>query len=164
MSDFQCPYCRQFFEETYPRIKKEYLDRGLVRIAYVNFFPSVHTHSRTTAERALCAGLQGKFWQFHDALFSSQEAWSNLPAGTPYFDSLAIKLKLNMNDMELCVSSGIMKKLVAADDMRSNETGADGSPAFVVGGVTFKGAQPFEVFKTQIDKALAASRGGNGGK
>jgi protein-disulfide isomerase len=162
MSDFQCPFCRRFHEDTYRRIRQEYVDRGLIRMAYLNFPRTYHAHAVPTAEYALCAGLQGKFWEYHDSLFKSQDDWKDLPKGnTTYFDSLAQKLGLDMDDLGLCVSSGLMKRLIAADEMRSSETGSTGTPAFVIGNQVAAGVQPFEVFKKYLDAALSA--GGSGG-
>jgi protein-disulfide isomerase len=157
MSDFQCPVCRQYHESAYAQIKKDYLDKGLIRIAYVNAPRPYHAHGRVTAERALCAGLQGKFWEYHDELFRTQESWSLLPAGTPYFDSLATMLKLDMNNWDQCVKSGVMSTMVTADEIRSKEAGEAGSPSFLIGGVKVVGLQPYNVFKRYLDAAIAAS-------
>src|SRR5512146_2649594 len=58
VSDFQCPYCRQWHEETYPAIKREYVDTGKIRLAYINFPISGHRNAWPAAEAAMCAAAQ----------------------------------------------------------------------------------------------------------
>lgn len=75
-SDFQCPFCSQV-EPTLKQILSEY--EGKVKLAYKHFpLQSIHPHAQKTAEASECAKDQGKFWEFHQALFSSQSDWSNI--------------------------------------------------------------------------------------
>ena len=75
-SDFQCPYC----ERAYPVINavlKTYGDKVL--LAYKHFpLVTIHPHAQKTAEAAVCAAEQGKFWEFHNALFEHQSDWSSI--------------------------------------------------------------------------------------
>jgi protein-disulfide isomerase len=145
------------------------VDRGLVRLAYVNSLGPTHVHAAATAEYAFCAGLQGKFWEYHDALFRTYDTWTRMPAGTRYFDQLAGELKLDAADMQLCISSGMMRRLVAADDMRSTDVGVTGTPSFLIDGRLVVGIQPYEVLSRRLDAAIAAVKkapsapGGSGG-
>src|SRR6058998_2501259 len=75
VSDFQCPYCKQWHDQTYPTLRDQYVKTGKIRLAYVNFPLAIHVHAFPAAEAAMCAGAQAKFWQMHDALFSSQNSW-----------------------------------------------------------------------------------------
>ena len=79
-SDFECPFCKQFFNETFSQIKREYIDTGKVAF-YFRHYPltSIHPNAQIAAEATECANEQGKFWQFHDMLFTNQESWANLP-------------------------------------------------------------------------------------
>lgn len=161
MSDFQCPYCRRFHDETYPAIRERYVDSGLIRIAFVNFPGAARRHARLAAEYAMCAGLQQNFWEYHDALFESFDRWSG--GGTPVarFDSLAGALSLDVSALQLCLSSGSMRRLVDDDLFRSTGTGADGTPAFLIDGKLLVGAHPFSAFAGAIDSALARAGQGN---
>ena len=71
-SDFQCPYCRNFFEATYGQIKKQYVDTGKVRFVYRHFPLDFHPAAQKSAEAVECAGEQNKFWEMHDAIFTEQ--------------------------------------------------------------------------------------------
>ncbi len=72
-SDFQCPFCRLFFNETLPAIKNEYIDTGKITFVYRHFFPIPgHLAAVPSAQAAECAREQGKFWEMHDAIFTEQ--------------------------------------------------------------------------------------------
>src|SRR5712671_1317535 len=89
VSDFQCPFCKQWHDETYATLRDELVRTGKVRLAYVNFPLAQHQYAWPAAESAMCAGAQGKFWEMHDALFNTQSKWEALPAPAGFFDSLA---------------------------------------------------------------------------
>lgn len=73
-SDFECPYCHQFYNTTYLRLKTEYIDTGKVKFVYKQFpLNSIHPNAQKAAEASLCAHEQGKFWEYHDKLFLSQK-------------------------------------------------------------------------------------------
>ena len=74
-TDYECPFCGQLFTQTYPDLKKEYIDTGKIRY-YVLDFPltSIHPAAQKAAEASHCAADQGKFWEMHDKMFASQTA------------------------------------------------------------------------------------------
>ena len=71
-SDFQCPFCRTFFDQTYVQLKKEYIDNGVARLVYRHFPLGFHPAAQKSAEAVECANEQGKFWEMHDAIFALQ--------------------------------------------------------------------------------------------
>src|SRR6476660_2500091 len=90
MSDFQCPYCRQFVEETFPRLERDYIATGKVRWIFINYpLTSVHQHAAAAAQLGMCAAQQQGFWKMHDLLFKYQETWAPLKEPGPFFVSLA---------------------------------------------------------------------------
>lgn len=78
-SDFQCPYCEQFFTATLGQIKKDYIDTGKIKVAFRQYPLPFHANAEKAAEASECAHEQGKFWAYHDILFQNQAAWENLP-------------------------------------------------------------------------------------
>ena len=76
LSDFQCPYCKQFHDQSFAALRQQYVTTGKVRMAYINYPLPSHANAWPAAETAMCAGLQGKFWSMHDALFAGQSAWA----------------------------------------------------------------------------------------
>jgi protein-disulfide isomerase len=158
VSDFQCPFCKVWHDQTFPALKKEFVDNGKVRLAYLNLPLPQHQHAQTTAEMAMCAGAQGRFWEFHDALFDSQEKWSGLPPGTLYFDSVAATAKVDQQQLRACMEAHTMRALVQADYQRAVEAKVRSTPSFFVGSqMLLQGAVPIEAFRDSLAKALRGS-------
>jgi protein-disulfide isomerase len=154
VSDFQCPYCRQFHDESYAELKRAYVDSGKVRLAYVNFPLSMHRNAFAASETAMCAAAQDKFWQMHDALFTTQKRWEALPAPQPMFDSLAAAQGVDLTAFRKCVSGHITKPMIEADIDRATKAGVQSTPTFLIGGMMVTGAQPVANFRHAIDSAL----------
>ena len=71
-ADLECPFCRRFFQDTYPQIKKAYIDNGKV-VMYFRHFPlSFHPLALPFANASECANDQGKFWEMHDKIYKEQ--------------------------------------------------------------------------------------------
>ncbi|HEY1951346.1 MAG TPA: thioredoxin domain-containing protein [Gemmatimonadaceae bacterium] len=158
VSDFQCPYCKQWHDQTYNTFVDQYVKTGKVRLAYINFPLESHVHAWPAAEAAMCAGAQGRFWPMHDALFTTQAHWEALPSPTEVFDSLAQSTGVEMRRWRECVSSGRMKSLIAADQDRASRAGANATPTFMIGDQLFPGAQTIEDLRRAIDAAMAKTK------
>jgi protein-disulfide isomerase len=162
-SDFQCPYCRQFHEETYPQLYRDYVSTGKVKVAYLNFPMPAHQFGVVSAEAGMCAATQQKFWPMHDALFASQDSWVQTSNPRPVFDSLATTIGLNTSQWKSCMDSHLTLPLIESDRARLTADGVDGTPSFFIGNkLAVSGAQPYEQFKAALDSALAhAAAGGS---
>jgi protein-disulfide isomerase len=158
VSDFQCPYCKQWHDETYPVLRDEFVRTGKVRLAYVNFPLAQHQYAWPAAESAMCAGAQGKFWEMHDALFNTQSKWEALAAPASFFDSLARAQGVDVTRWRQCVQSGKMKAWIQADHDRAQTAGAASTPSFMIGNQLLVGAQPIEEFRRAIDSARVKSK------
>ena len=158
VSDFQCPFCKQWHDETYKVLRDELVRTGKARLAYVNFPLAQHQHAWPAAESAMCAGAQGKFWEMHDALFNSQSKWEALAAPASFFDSLARTQGVDVARWRQCVQSGKMKSLIQADHDRAQTAGAASTPSFMIGDKILVGAQPIEELRRAIDSARVKSK------
>lgn len=161
MSDFQCPYCRAWHEETYPEVVKEFVETGKARLAYINFPIPGHRNAWPAAEAAMCAATQGRFWPVHDALFQTQQKWESLQDPTTLFDSLATSAGVDMGPYHECISKHEMRALIQADIDRARESGVNATPTFIIGDQSVSGAQPIQVFRQLIDAALSKSGQGS---
>jgi protein-disulfide isomerase len=158
VSDFQCPFCKQWHEQTYTALRDQYVKTGKIRLAYVNFPLGSHVHAWPAAESAMCAGAQGRFWPMHDALFVTQNMWESSGSPTAVFDSLANANGMDMRRWRECVKSGIMRPLIQADHDRAARAGANATPTFMIGDEILTGAQPIGALAQAIDSALAKSK------
>lgn len=145
-SDFQCPYCKKG-AETMKEVMKKYGSK--VQYYYRDYPLSFHDRAKQAANASRCAGDQGKFWEFHDALFADQSKLSD-------DDLLAVgkKLKLDMTKYEPCVKE--MKQIAKVEsDMRDGENaGVSGTPAYFINGIFLSGALPMKKFEEVIEAQL----------
>lgn len=154
VSDFQCPYCKEWHDQTYKTFRDELVTTGKVRLAYVNFPLSSHQFAWPAAESAMCAAAQGRFWEMHDALFNTQEKWEALSSPAVFFDSLARAQGVDIDRWQQCIQSGKMKPLIQADHDRAQTAGASATPSFMIGDKLLTGAQPIEVIRRAVDSAM----------
>lgn len=156
VSDFQCPYCKTFHDQTYPSVKSAYIDRGLARMAYVNLPLRSHQNAWPAAEAAMCASVQGRFWPMHDSLFLAQDRWAGIAKPDTMFARFAGTLQLDTKMYGACMTSHATRPLIASDAERASNAGISGTPAFIIGDSLLSGAYPFADFKRVIDANLAA--------
>lgn len=161
ISDFQCPYCKRWHDEVSALIEKEYVRTGKVRHAFINFpLTSIHPNARGAAEAAMCASMQGKFWEVHDALFAAQDRWAKLPNPAMLFDSLAVARGVDAAAWRACVKHHVTLPLVDADHDRWAAVGVSSTPTFFIGNRGLVGGYPIDTFRVVIDAELAKARGG----
>ena len=133
-SDFQCPFCKEWHDANFSSLVKNYVDTKRIRLAFVNMPLSMHPNAIPAAEAAMCASVQNKFWPMHEALFSSQSTWEELPDPKSKFDSIATSLGVAMPAWRDCVSKHLTLALVQADHDRIRSAGVNSTPTFFVAG------------------------------
>ncbi|HEU5305562.1 MAG TPA: thioredoxin domain-containing protein [Gemmatimonadales bacterium] len=167
MSDFQCPYCRRFAQETFPELDRRYIRSGKVRWVFINFpLTSIHRHAAPAAEVALCAAKQGGFWKVHDLLFKHQETWAPLKEAGPFFVSLADSAGLSKTALLACVEAPETRKDLQAEAEGAERSGATSTPTFYIEGGLMSGALPVQVFSQVLDSIynVKAARTGKTGR
>lgn len=145
-SDFQCPFCLRA-NPTVTQVLNTYGDR--IHFVYRHYPLPNHPNAHPAAEAAACAAEQGKFWQYHDALFANPSK-----LGATDLKQHAADLGLDAAAFNSCVDTHKTRALVDADQQAGEEAGVSGTPAFFVNGRMISGAQPFDVFKKLIDEEL----------
>jgi protein-disulfide isomerase len=157
VSDFQCPFCKEWHDETYQMVLNDYVKTGKVRMAYVNMPLSMHVHAHEAAIAAMCASAQGKFWPMQDSLFASQHRWEDESNPAPAYDSLAVSVGVDTAAYHACLTAPSIAALVAGDQQRAQSGGVRATPSFWVDGQLLEGAIPKSNMKEAIDKALAGA-------
>jgi protein-disulfide isomerase len=156
MSDFQCPYCRRHALETFPILKREYIETGKVRYVFINFpITELHPNALPAAELGLCAARQGKFWPLHDLLFRTQKTWAPLKDPETALLELADSVGMNRKATLACLADTTLAEAVEAEAQASVRTGANATPSFYIEGGLLVGAQPIEVFRPILDSIIA---------
>jgi protein-disulfide isomerase len=144
--DYQCPYCRGI-QETVDQLRTKYGDR--VSFVFKDFpLREIHPQAQAAAEAASCAKDQGRFWEYHDALFRAPDLSPDM------FRRLASELHLDAKLFEQCLGSNKHTAHIEADIAAGMQMGMTGTPAFNINGIVLTGIQPLADFERLIDKEL----------
>lgn len=147
-SDFQCPFCRRFHDETFQALLDAYPDQ--IRFVYRNLpLTSIHSEAMPAAIASLCANDQNAYWDYHGKLFSSETL------GEEIYIQYATALGLSVEEFNACLSSGKYDDFIQADMDFALNLGVQSTPTFFVNGLAIVGAQPLSNFQQIIDKELA---------
>lgn len=152
-SDFQCPFCSRFYNDTLPEIEKNQLATGGAVLVFYDFpLSNIHPQAIAAANAGRCAGEQGApaFWSMHDALFENLDQWSNSNANT-VFVGFADENGLDTTSFEACLEAGKYEEAIQADLDSGVSQGISGTPSFLINGQLLVGAQPLAVFEAAID-------------
>lgn len=148
--DYQCFYCNKFYHDTEPEIVKNYINTGKVRMVFKDF-TIIGQDSVNAAHASHCAQEQGKFWEYHDALYNN---WAGENTGWASNDNLlkfAKQIGLDENLFNQCMTQSKYISTVQGSLSNAKDLGLTGTPDFFIilpdHTVTkVVGAQPFEVF------------------
>ena len=147
-SDFQCPFCLRV-APTLKQVRDRYGDK--VRIVWKDFpLTQIHPQAFKAGEAAHCAGDQGKFWEYHDHLFSNQSALN-----PPDLKRYAAALSLNTAAFDQCLDSSKHAERVRDGVSLGTGLGVNSTPTVYINGRVLSGAQPLEAFVALIDEELA---------
>jgi len=147
-ADYECPYCQRVA----PAIKKLQDDfGGKLAVAYKDFPLPMHAHAEKAAEAARCAGKQGRFWAFHDELFSSKEL------DVDQLKAQARALKLDSSAFDKCLDAGETAAAVQQDREQGLRLGLTGTPSFFVNGHFLSGALDYAALRKIVDQQLEQS-------
>jgi protein-disulfide isomerase len=173
-SDFQCPFCERFHQDTEPLLRQYYIDTGKVRFVYRsmgNFVSDniarsrgtpAKTESRDAAMAAYCAGDQGKFWDMHAHIFANALGEDVGSFTDKRLKAIAETTGLDMDQFNSCYDSGKYEDRIQQDYEDGQAAGVNGTPGFLVtyavNGETktklIEGAQPFTAFQQELEAAL----------
>lgn len=157
-SDYQCPFCSRA-HVTVQQLEKDYGDK--IRVVMKQNPLPFHDRAKPSAQAALAAGEQGKFWEMHDILF---EQSANLDVRQ--YPEYARKLKLDGAAFDLCLGSGKQSAKINGGLTSGRSVGINATPSFIItktdggdivsGGIIITGAQPYDRYRLAIEQALAA--------
>ena len=157
-SDFQCPYCKMWHDSADMTIRREYIDNGKVRLAFVNFPLGNHQNALPAAEYAMCGAAQNKFWEVHDAVFEAQGQWAQQSNPTAVLEKAATAAGVDLTQLRTCVSSQKMRPLIEADREKASRAGVRATPSFFIGNQILEGVQMPSDLRKVLDAAIAAAR------
>ena len=140
--DYQCPFCTRYFSQIQPLIKSQYLDTGKAKMIFRDL-PFIGPESVAAANAAQCAGDQGKFWEYHDALYAAKVGDENQnPSGAENdgfftraeFLKLANQLGLAAQSFTSCLDGNQHASDVVAEKSAAAAAGIGSTPTTIVNG------------------------------
>lgn len=127
-ADYQCPFCGRHARDTFPAIRKNFIDTGDVRYSFMNFpLEQIHPAARQAGRAAGCAGSQDRFWEMHERLFTD-------PSALQHSDLLrhAEALGLHPVDFSNCLNDET-DSTMQADIAEGHRLGVTSTPTFFLG-------------------------------
>ena len=143
-SDFECPYCSETVPLLEEALKK---NPDTVKLVFKNMPLNAHRYAELAARAALAAKEQGKFWEFHNELFSTPK----LNAQT--IDAIAVKLKLDIARFKQDIVSPKIQQEILQDLKDAETAGVTGTPALFINGRALRN-RSLPVIQELIDDEL----------
>lgn len=157
-SDFTCPFCATWAQETQPELIERYVDPGDLRIEWREF-PYLGDLADTLSIGALAAAEQDAFWQYQEAVFANQEDLKSAAQPQEELMGIADDIGLDTDRFATDLDEEELAQRVDDDFSEGLQIGVSGTPAFIINGDPVMGAQPLDVFVDSIDTALDAAEG-----
>jgi protein-disulfide isomerase len=155
-TDYQCPFCKRFHDQTWPEIKRLYVDTGKVRFFVRDLPLDFHQQAMPAALAARCAAEQGKFWPVYETMLATADLSKDAPR------RIALASGIDAATFDACEHNPGMRRAIENDTAEAERIGVTGTPGFVIAerregaleGTLLLGAQPTAAFTTRIDAVL----------
>jgi len=153
--DYQCTFCYRFHTSSFNVILDEYINSGRANFVFKDF-PLNGPDSVFAAEAAYCAEDQGKYWQYHDELYTN---WGGERTGWITVDSLnkfATTVDLEIDEFNSCINEHKYRQRVLELEKFGKEIGIDATPSFFIFNdekiIKIRGNQPVDIFRKAIEE------------
>lgn len=153
-ADYNCTYCRQFHNEVFPRLKADYIDSGKAKFVYMDF-AFLGEGSVKSAEASYCAKDQGKYWEYNNALFKSQDSEEFIEFTDDWLLNLASDNGLDSNQFKSCYEARIHKPIVELHTGLGEKYYVNSTPTVFVNGIRIEGVMPYEDYQSLIEHELS---------
>lgn len=156
--DFECPACAAY----QPLVQQAVKDYGSKVLFVFRNFPlyNIHPVAGISAQAAEAAGLQGKYWEMHDLLYTKQTEWSTTAPGdivSKFFNGYASSLGLNVTKFDADINSASVLAKIKTDFDGGNAAQIDHTPTYFINLKQIPNPANYNDFKAALDQALAAA-------
>lgn len=154
--DYQCPFCVRHAKNTYPAIKKNYIDTGKVKYLTYDFPLDFHKEAKTASFATHCAKAVGRYTEMREELLNNYRKLSK-----QLISEIANKLQLDNEKFDTCMNNNAIASKIDANFKYGTSLGVSGTPKFFIGRVNgnvmtdvivISGAQPYSKFEHAIEK------------
>ncbi len=156
--DYQCHFCHVFFEDIEEDVIENYVDTGLVQM-YFKDYTIIGPDSITAAHGARCAEEQGRFWEYHDVVYSNWDGENTGWASQDNLERFAAQAGVDTAAWSACMATSEYSDVVRNSNQDGRNLGIQGTPSFFVIApdgevINIRGAQPYDVFASVFDDLL----------
>jgi protein-disulfide isomerase len=144
-ADYECPYCQQA-QPDIDKLETEF--KGKMAFVYKDLPLPMHPHAQKAAEAAQCAGVQNKYWEYHDLLLKSRQL------EVPQLKQDARELGLDGKSFDACLDSGQQSEPIKANLEEAKNLGLQGTPSFFLNGRFFSGNLGYEKLREMVAEEL----------
>ena len=144
-ADYECPYCQQM-QPALSQLEAEYKDK--MAFAYKDVPLPMHSHAQKAAEAAHCAGVQKKYWEYHDLLLQTKAL------EIPQLKSAAASLALDTKAFDKCLDMGEQSATVKISMDEAQRLGLQGTPSFFLNGRFFSGIMSYDQLRQIVEEEL----------
>ena len=154
-ASLSCPHCANFNKDVLPKIKAEYIDKGLVRWVFRDY--PLNRPAFQAAILAHCASPM-RYFSLVDQLFQSQDYWLTQPDPLAALKQIGASVGVDDKAFEACLNDEALKNKILTRVQEANDKyKVDATPTFVIKGVTHAGELPYDDFKKLLDQAIGQS-------
>ena len=151
LSDFGCGYCRQFHDETFPTLRQQYIDSGMVEWKFMPYITGMFDNSLAATEAGECVMEQSDeaYETMALRMWNAQREWKDTSEPGPLLRGWASELSgVDMGEFDSCLAEDRRVERIASATALARELGVRGTPTFVVVGYPpLQGALPLEFFQ-----------------
>ena len=154
--DYECPYCQGYASVVKQVVSDEFNN---ITFQFINYpLTNIHPNAFPAARAAQAAGLMGKYWQMHDALYdpANWQQWSTSTNPIPFFQTYATQIGLNLNSFIAKYNSNQVNNMIEADITKGNNVNIQGTPTFYLDGKQIQAGTQVNAFEKLINAAIAA--------
>lgn len=153
-ADFQCPFCGHWQKEVFPKLKQDFIDTGKIKFVFWDF-AFLGEESVRASEAASCALDQGRFWEYHDALFENQNGENEGAFSDARLNKLASSLNLDSKIFASCLKNKTHLNTISERFNKAVEIGISSTPTVSINGYKFEGEMSWENYKKVIESELS---------
>jgi protein-disulfide isomerase len=154
-ADFQCPICGEFFHSVEPQIIKDYVTAGKIRYEFHHFIVidknTGGSESQHAAEASECANEQGRFWDYHNMLYSNQQGEGSGAFADNRLKAFAAAIGLDSQKFNACFDAHKYKSAVDGDVALGSGMGVQGTPTVFINGAMLANPLDYTALKQQLD-------------
>lgn len=153
-ASFTCPHCAAFHQDTLPQLKTDYIDTGVVRLAFRHF--PLNGLDLQAGMMATCMG-DDVYLRTVDVLFSTQQEWAGSQDQLGALSRIGRMAGLSEEAFQECVNDQELAQQIVAGRQDGIDTyNVQSTPTFVVNGEVLAGNRPYEFWAETFDR-LAGS-------